>query len=585
MDQQDISAALALEAPTGRRGLDLRWLSRSHVAPHEFFTGLYRVLDLVAKLGPKSSPERGFDLYHDMVARHVGAGRVALRLHDPRAPAESRWATLSFDELHARCSVRAASWAGQGVGPGSTLCVVLPFGLECVVGLLTGLRLGACISLLEPEGPDYLALRLATLAPQFIASEPHYRHRLGDFDLLPSAWLDDVPTAPSVAGSHCYLPGEPCALLFSPLRQPPHVPVPVLAELGFFGALRDGAVALALRPGDALAAPGFATLQHQPALLFAALVMGASFVHVAAESVIRDPSLLRSSPLRSLGLTAAVGEALVASSAGSRPAWDHVFKNPEEPTDWEAWRELIEALELGDTPMSNLLIEAASGGCLLSSPRRPAKHQLARLMEVTSAAGRAWTLLDFTGSDQLAVADVGVFAPLEGVRDPADKGTPTEPRYFVLGRRRGVEHLYGGTIEPRRAGRVYPTREVLDTLADCPFLHGASIVAVSTGGPTLEHRFVLLGFTGAEPRERFLASLHRRVDELLRVLATRLSGDHLPDRVELFPCYARMAKGQVDHRWCREQYLGGVLARKLRSPVFERLTALRGALAGPEEVS
>ncbi|MFV8749343.1 long-chain fatty acid--CoA ligase [Nannocystaceae bacterium ST9] len=581
MDQHDIARALALEAPTGRRGLDLRWLSRSHAAPREFFTALHGVLNLVAELGPKSSPERGFDLYHDMVARHVGAGRAALRFHDPHAPIDDRWVTLTFDELHARCSVRAASWASQGVEPGSTLCVVLPFDVECVVALLTGLRLGACISLLEPEGPDYLGLRLATLAPQFVASEAHYRPRLGDLDALPCTWLGERLAGPAVAGSHCYLPGEPCALLFSPLRQPAHVPVAVSAEAAFFGALRDGAVALALRPGDALAAPGFDVLQHQPGLLFAALVMGASFVHVAAESVIREPSLLRASPLRSVGLTAAVGEALVAGPARSRPAWDHVFKNPEEPTDWEAWRELIEALELGDTPMSNLLIEAASGGCLLSSPRRPAKQQLARLMEVTSAAGRAWTLLDFTGSGQLAVGDVGLFAPREGVHDQGDEGAP-EPRHFVLGRRRGVEYLYGGTLEPRRAGRVYPAREVLDTLADCPFLHAASIVSISAGGPTLEHRFVLLGFTGAEPRERFLANQRRRVDELVRVLATRLSRDHLPDRVELFPCHARMSEGEVDHRWCREQYLGGVLARKLRSPVFERLTALRAALAVTE---
>lgn len=199
-------------------------------------------------------------------------------------------------------------------------------------------------------------------------------------------------------------------------------------------------------------------------------------------------------------------------------------------------------------------------------------------------------MLDFSGSGQLAVGDVGVYAPLEGMLTEADNAAQdkppkvvppaAQPRYFVLGLRRGIEYLYGGTMEPRRSGRVFPAREVLDALADCPFLHASSIVAVSTGGPTLEYRFVLIGFTGVEPHERFLAGQQGRIDELLRVLTTRLSADHRPDHIELFPCYARVVEGQVDHRWCREQYMGGVLVRKQQSLVFQHLTALRGALAG-----
>jgi len=589
LDAHDIAAALALEAPSSARGVDLRWLARSQRAPRRFFAALEGLLGQVATLGAKSSLERGVDLYHDMVLRHLGANRIAARFHDPRRPAGQRWITLGFDDLHAQVSARAHSWAAQGVEPGSLVCVALPLGPECVVALLSALRLGARVSLLEPEGPDFMALRLATLAPQYIASEAFYRDRLGDLDALGAVWLGEATTSPpnivGSIGSHCYLPGEACALLFSPLREPPHVPVPLLAEAALFGALRDGAITLALRPGDTIAAPGFSTLQHQPALLFAVLLMGATFVHVDAEQVRLDPTLLTRLPLRSVGVSAATCDALLEGAFGARPAWAHVFKNPEEPTDWESWRELVEGLGLSDTPMSNVLIEAASGGSLLASPRRPGKAFLAQLMTLSPAAGRAWTLLDFSGSDQATLTDVGVFAPLEGAQqagaeERGDEGAPVEPRYVILGRRRGLEYLYGGTSTPRRSGRVYPAQEVLDALADCPFLQAASLVTLSAGGPTLAHRFVLLGFTGFEPEPRFRAAKQRRVDELSRVIATRLSADHLPDRVELFMGHARMREGQVDHAWCRDQYLGGVAFRKQTSPLFQSLGALR-ALAAP----
>lgn len=577
MQHDDITAAFALVASTKGRRADLRWLSRSHRAPARFFAQLHEALTNIAEPGPKSAPGQRFDLYHDLVVRHVGTGRAALRVYDERAPADLRWQTLSFDELHTRCTLRAAAWATQGVGPGAHVCVALPFGIEFVVSLLTGVRLGACVSLLEPEGPDYLALRLAALAPEYIATEAFYEVRLGDHGA--QLLTIDGPAARPLAGSHAYLPGESCCTLLSPLRQARPEPLTLTCDAAYLGALRDGAVTLALRPGDQLAAPGFHTLQHQPALLFAALIMGATFVHISETALVSDPTLLDAFSLRSVGITVAVRDALMERPPRRRPSWAHVFKNPEEPTEWEAWREFVELLDLRDTPMSTVLIEAASGGSLLVSPRRPGHEWLAELMNVSPAAGRAWTLLDFTGSGQPAVADVGVFAPVEGVEQGGDEGKPVEPVYIALGRRRGDEYLYGGTIEPRRCGRVYPSDEVLATLADCPFLQAASVVAVTAGGPTVAQRFVLLGFTGDEPQARFAKLKPLRIAELTRVLETRLASEFLPDHFELFPCYARTQAGLVDHEWCRIQYLSGTLFRKIRLPVFSRLTALRGALA------
>jgi hypothetical protein len=574
MFAERIVAARSLTAPPVGGIEELDWLHASHRSPGPFWAALFRALDETEALPLKSRPGGGFDPYHDMVVRHLGLARTALQVHAPRAPEGQRWQALSYDELHAQCTLRAAAWAAQGVEPGATVCVVLPFGAECVVAILAALRLGACVSLLEPGGPDLLARRLGALAPRHIVTDPFHLRALGPFAELA---LGTGPGAPHFgAQSRVFRPGEACAALFSPLRRPPHVPVRLRCDELFLGALRDGALTFALRPGDHLAAPGFDVLQHQPALVFAALVMGATFVHIAAEEALRDPGLLERFPLRGVGLSAGMCDVLRRTRAVDRPRWAHVFRNPEEPTDWESWRGMIDVVGLADTPMSNVVIEAAAGGALLCSPRRPGQAHLGALMNVAPAAGRPWTLLDFTGSGQAAVGDVGVFAPLAEI-DGGEDGDPIDP-HIVLGRRHGGEYLYGGATEPRRSGRVYPVAEVLAALEDCPFLRGASFVIAPAGGPTLEHRFVLLGFTGDEPIAASEALRGPRVEELQRVLRTRLSADHLPDRIALFPGFARLADGAVDHGWCQSQFNSGALYARARTPAFQRLTALRGAL-------
>lgn len=566
MRSESIAAAAALEPDPD----DQDWLRESWRDPREFLATLQAWIAERTRTAFKSVPGDGHALYHDCVERHIDAGLTALRWYDHRPGADHGWHALSFDELHVRCALRAASWTDHGVKPGAVVCVMLPFGVEAVVSVLAGLRLGACISLLEPWGPEYITHRLLALAPQHIATEPFYVPLLADQAAL--ALPSDGLGTRSGGYSHTYAPGELCALLLSPLRRPRPGAVPLSGDDALLGALRDGALTFALRPGDALAAPGFCGPQHQPALLLATLGAGATFVHVPAEDALRDPSLLDAHPLRSVGITSAMADVLLSPGRSTRHRWDHVFRNPEDPTDWEAWRDLVQTHDLERTAMSNVVIEAASGGALLCSPRRTGTQHLLHLMSVRPAAGRPWTLLDFSRTGQRSVGDVGVFAPMAG--EPG-KEAPVEPMYIALGRRRGGEYLYGGAVEPRRSGRVYPTPEVLAALADCPFLDGASVVAVAAGGPTLAQRFVLLAFVGAESDERFAALEPARKAELMRMLASRLHESMLPDHIELFPLHPRRQDGAIDHDWCQTQYTSGTLFHKARAPVFQRMAALR----------
>jgi AMP-binding enzyme len=561
--------AFALETPALHGEVVLDWVAHSQDSSSHFLVALERRAHELGVAPPKTDPEIGTDLYYDLVARHLGGGRRALRYYARAAlSGAGHWENLTFDDLHARCTYRASWWAAQGIGPGALICVVLPFGPELAISLLAGLRLGAVVSWLEPQGPDFVTSRLAALAPKHLATEPFFARQLGPFaDIaLPPDALAPLPET----YSYTYGPGEVCMQLFSPLRSPPGAAVPVTADATYFGALRDGLACLALRPGDHLAAPGFHALQHQPAMLFAAWILGAAYTHISEQDAVREPALLDATPLRTMGLTPRVRDAYLQARRGHRPPWAHVVRNPEEPCDWEAWRAFLEGCDLGEVPISSLVLEAAAAGALLSSARRPGKPYLAHLQDVVPAPGRPWQLLDFTRSGQPAAADAGVYARVAAGKKPK----PIEPLYLVLARRR-AEYLYGGTLEPRRCGRVFPVDEVLAVVARAAFLDGAAVVPVVSGGSASEARFVLVGFTGDEPRDAFDAAREPRCAELRRLVAGALGAELIPDRIELFPLYARRLAAKIDLDWSQAQYLGGHLFRKARAPIFQRLVALR----------
>ncbi len=566
------ASAFALDSQHRSAG-DLAWLERSVREPGWFWATLQQQLAVPGLPACKSVPGVHYDVYHDVVARHAGSGRVALRFHDRWRG----WQALTYDRLHALCCAQATAWAASGVGPGTVLGIALPFGPACAVAVLTGLRLGALISLLPTSGRHMLACCLEGVAPQAIATEPAYAPLLADaaapllfVDSTVDAALPASPRPSDALRSHTFRTGEPCAMLLSPLRRPLHAPVPVRCDDLYLDALRDGALVLGLRPGDHVAAPGFHIIQHQPSLLVAALLAGATYVHLEWADVEREPALLWQVPLRSLGVTSALRELVLARGPKTRPDWQHWFRNPEEPCDWSAWRDFIAQLKLEDVPASSVLVEAAAGGALLCSVRRPGREQLAYLQNVVPAAGRPWLLLDLNQSGQAAIGDIGVHARLE-------QDAPSGAQHALVARVAGGEYLFGGNLEPRRAGRIYPREDVLAVLSGLPFVHGASIVPVLSGGPASHFKLVLLVFCGSDGEPDPAVERSRR-PAIEQVICAELGDEHLPDHVILFPLHARQSgKGAVDHDWCQVQYVTGSLFRKSRMPLFGHLTAIRQA--------
>jgi hypothetical protein len=534
------------------------WLSASWHKPARFWRELTQYQARLSSPAPKSHPNEGFDFYYDLVLRH--RPELAVLRNYTR---QGGWRTLTYGELDARSTALVHDWTARGLGPGNSVCLVLPVGEELLVALMTALRLGLVISYLPPLGAAWIARRIEALKPEQVVTSRSYLALVGGVKAL---LLADGFAAPSASRRllYTYQPDAPVGALFSEHVDPPHKPLALRADEMYLGALRDGLLMLALRPGDMFAGAGLPPLQHQPALLLSVLACGATYVNIETEALMHEPALLANLPLRSVGLSAAVRDRLLRSHVTATRGWAHWFRNPEEAMDWDAWRRFIRQLKLEGVPTSNLLVDAASGGSVLFSLRRRG-HVHA---EVLPAVGRPWSLrsLGAGGSsddDANAPAALGDFGLLAA-------RAPERPPYVILVRS-GSEFLYGGTRTPRNGGRVYPTREVVAAVAKTPAIVGATIVldrASRLGQPVR----TLVVFTGAQrlgkPYARALADN----------IAQALGQEHVPAHIQLVPLYPRLRNGEIDQRWCESQQAMGLFHRKPRQPFFQLLTLLRHAV-------
>jgi hypothetical protein len=505
----------------------------------------------------KSRTGQHYDFFHDLVVRHGHTDQVALRVHERRGG----WQVLTYRQLHEQALRRATEWALQGVKAGAKVCLVYAVGSELLVSLAAALGLGACVSFLPAQGKRFLARRLAALKPDHIATEPHQALLVEGFE---KKILQSRGQASPAFTSHTYKPGEPLGLLFSPLVEPSATPVPLLAEDAWRGALVDGVLTYGLGPGEHLAAPGYHLLQHLPAFLLAVLFRGATYLHIDLPELEANPALLTEYPVRALGVTPALRDVTLRARTPLKNV-THWFRNPEEPLDSQAWRGWVQQCGLAGVPSANVLVDPAAGGAVLVSPRRVRDVHT----ETPPAPGRRWTLQDINMSGQQAPGDLGVLSLV-----PSD-GRP--PPYVMLTRSYGVYH-YGGPRAARREGRVYLADEVAETVKGLPFVRGVTVVTAPTGGVAGHYRYVLLVFTGALPGQP-----GPWAQEIRRLLELQLGPEHLPDRLEFIPLYARQEEGQVDEAWCQSQFLTGALHRKSQDPLFQALTRLRGRLLEKEE--
>jgi hypothetical protein len=554
-----------VEGDLTRDGLEpagpMRWLRQSYDDPDGFWPGLLEANSAFFSWPSKSSLYRKYDFYHDIIARNQQNPSAAFRWYRQGAG----WQELGYVQLGRLAGEAATRWASLEVGAGNKVCIVSRLNERFLVALLAALKMGLIVSLLEPCGRAFLQKRIEEVAPDFIWTEDEHLPLLSQHRSIILAETGSAGVAGYDSRSHSYSSGEVFALCFDPSSTAPHVPRELGADTAYLCAVRDGMIALGLKPGRELAAPGFNLMETQPALLLACLLNGATFVHIEERDLAKAPEILTSRPLKSVGVTGAVREILAREPVEVGKAWDFWFRNPAESQDIEPWKEFVEVLKLRDVFAGNQRWNASLGGCILFSMRRKGLVHL----NVLPSAGVAWHLADLGDGERESLWDHGLFAVkphgVEGKTGIAAGGLLAEAK---------KEWMYIGHALSGRFGRHYPVREVLESLLGFPYGPSCSVAEVPPSGAAGSSSFVLLVFVGGGK-----VNEAQIVEAIKKGILRELGRELLPDRFQMVPLHPRRCEdGSIDHEWCGKEYLSGGLSRRSRGEVYRRITELRDSI-------
>lgn len=584
MDSLD-AVRLQLQQPGDGYLRDRSWLADSLRSPGVFAQALMQHAARRSDSPPKSQLGMAFDLYHDAVTRHAlgphgdrPALLYATEAHHPGYKESDPLCTISYAHLHAAATLLAESFRKRGVKDGDILCIIYPLGPELLLAMCAALRLGAVISVLPPQGADFLANRLRALRPQHIVTARRYQSLLKDWYgpqpvPLSDALLDEVQVHPRQAeqtiaaaaelegspgrvqlGSHPYKAEDALFALFSPQRDPGWIPIAVNTSAAYLGALCDGLI-VGMQPaefGTVLCAPEHPLLQYQPTLLLLTLLHGGTYLHLdAAQLASRTASQLP--PIDILLMTAMLRDFLLARRAlplrGVR-SWLCSFTEAGETL---SWNDLAAQCELTKIPCRSWHYDAASAGCLLFSLLlRGTPPQL-----VYPSPGRPFSLCDPQAEDQPARSTNGILRPIPGACG------------LLLYEHAGG-YLYGGTRWPSSGGHSLGATEVEAVTQDLPFVAGAVMVPEQSD----KGRSNFLVFLGPHMR-RMTATKRMMVEHKVREqIRQRLGVSFEPNMVRVMAALPRTKEGSIDYGWCASQHREGQLDKRAQDPALNLIDRL-----------
>jgi len=525
---------------------DIGWLRLSAEEPIVFDQALAELASRRVGPGARSVPGERLDLWHDLFARHATrAGAALVWIGD-----DGRAEELSWSALHQRALGLASAWHGAGVKAAQRVALALPMGPTLLVALGACLRLRAVPCVLPPEGEAFVRRRLGSLKADHVVYAAEREGWAGLCEGLPLVGRGAAPLLPEV-----YAPDAEAAVVFSTLRDPPYEPVEILAGALWRRALWDGLGVYRLRPGARLGAPGFDASALAPGVIFAALAVGATFVHLEGAAVIGRPELLTRARLDHTLLHPSLIETVL--SLKTPLGWSGFSRDLSLPLPGPRSRRLLDGGPLAEIPCTNVVLEG--GGALLFSGSR--QGPMALNPTALPAPGAPWVFL----------------SPQSLKADPDEQGLFSlgkKPIWEMIFARDGDEWIYAGGRVARRVARTALDEEVEAVVGALPGVVGAALICVLAPDRPRGHRQHLLLFVGDRS-----ARAEGLISEAQDVIFAELGPGAAPDLLDVLPLFPRLNKGgAVDRAWCEAQLLNGALARKRAHPAAAALTHLRGLL-------
>jgi hypothetical protein len=547
----------------------LEWLEESYGDTEGFWHALKKTSDARFAVPGVSSLFSKYGFYHDIIVRNLNNPAPALSWYG----LASGFRNVSYRELGAMADAKAGFLARLGVKPGQTLCIIRAMCPELIFEMLAALKMGCVLSFLPPQGKGFLQRRLDVLQPDHIVIDAMHRSLLSSWStrVLEEDTQRDAVN-PQRERFFMYPSGQTVFRSFNPCGYEPHIPSDVACDAAYLCALRDGVIALGLGPGHVYAAPGFHCMETCPSLILAGLLCGATYLHLSPKVIAAKPELVVQQPIKAFGVSKKVRDLLLEKQVQAGDTWECWFRNPAESQDLDQWHYFIQRLKLENAYAFNLRWDAALGGCSLFSIRRKGMAH----MNVMPVPGSAWCLSDASGKDFESSAGIGVYS----VSALGTSGDEMRGTADIIARNR-QEWIFAGLNVFHKEGRTYPVQEILESLRNMGIRYSffCSFVDIPRIDPGGGQRGVLLIFRGVKAGfdEAVLISQ-------IRSHITQEMGDEFqPDNVEFFSMYPRfLSGGDVDHQWCRRQYLAGSLFRRSRGEIFQCITRLRERIMNVE---
>jgi hypothetical protein len=564
----------------------LPWLEASWRHPESFWLGLWERARRGSAIQPGSLPFRFYDFYHDIVHRFEGSGRGAMQTPDGR----EGWRVLSFAGLGQQSRSLASAWLDAGAEKGRVVAFVLDTGETLMRTLLTALRLGMVISLIPPAGRFLLTKRMERLRPDFVVVEDLHAalpvfstfKRLPHEVFSPEALSRGASSRSPLPSQAVYPSSGTAALLFDPTSPEPCTPRPLTADALYLGALRDGMLVMGLRSGDFFAAPGFHLLETEPSLMLAGLLSGATRIHMEPENMGDQALCLGSQPLRVLGISRVFRDSLSARTLDLSRSCLRWFRHPGEGPPSQAWTDCIQNLGLGKAMVSCHAWNASLGGVSLFSTGKAGRVHA----EVFPAAGIRWRLGDVADPSLSVAGQQGLFMPCPDLS--AKEGDEAEGALAssAILSPHGKGYFHAPAPHTGKRGLCYPEKEILEILKGyLPKGIYTALAILDREGAQEDPVCVLLVFGPGlfSEKGREDDGQVRLASEIRTCIAREAGEVFVPDQVKFFPLFPRFDEtGEVDGRWCADQYLTGRLQRKSRHPVFRSLARLQAFCAQPD---
>ncbi len=530
------------------------WMQASYLTPIPFWEGLFAYS--TQELGSTSTQLlEKYDFYADCVVRHLGHQNVALKVVSSSGDIQS-WTYENIDDL---VDIQIPLWRKESqLTPGKTVALVLPYGIEYFVALMTALRLGLVVSILPLRDRFFAHTHFASVLEHI---KPDLVVTLADV-LLTHQWdrididLSHKKTTKSENGSHAYLAGEIVQKHCNPYSS--HAVTLIEATRSYLIPIRDAMITLQLNRSTCWARPGLSMYLEEPFSTITACLAGATTLYVsdgeldalkkAAIDVLAVPSHLHFTWIQK-----------PLAPASKLKLW---YRSPLYGND-RSWRAFAELNQLQKTPTCQLLFDKERGGNILFSQPQP--YDVLTFLHPN--LGAPWKLQKLAGKGQESIEGFGLFSAEPKGSDP----------HLILSQV-GDAWCISGSMSELKEGEPYPKEMVEDTIKTLDFVQTCLIVAERHPQHYHNHQFVLLVFVAPKERSMIDKNKEEWTKKIVEKISQAVGEAFVPDHCQFYAMYPKLVEGMPHRKWIENQYRRGALFHKKDRSIYHTLHLIKQSI-------